>query len=263
MGKDEIVMQVNGKYKELSNSQLYSLWKSARERLKSNDLNSSYSDLNSAVLDVISAIEIACVRKQFNIRRDELLEKNVKKELEKIDDKAIYNCAKICEPEEAEKFRRIRSLYRKFKKFGQKFGFKREYRWDYESAKIRYLNSRRHLLSCIHSYILHPNKTSGEFSACQNDEEIKIIRKNNRSRILRIKERMFKFIRRKSSLYKSVVECEENLKYQNIHQQMENEDLSLIKNVLLRICSHDHDFLECQNIKYVKEALKSFSTYSK
>lgn len=265
MGNDEIVTQVNGRYKDFKNSQLYAVWKSAREKLKSNGLSCSYTGPEATVPDIVSAIEIACTRKQFNIRRDELLEKIVKRELERIDDETIYNCAKECVPEEAEKFKRIRDLYGGLRRFRQKFWSRRgEYRWDYESTKIEYRKSRRYLLSNICNYILHPKKSDGEFGVSLNDKEIKIIRKKNRSRILRIKEKMLRTIRKNLPLYKNVVDCEDNLRYQNIHQQMEKEDLTLIRNVLLRVCPHDdHDFLECPNLKEIKVVLgHAFSAYS-
>ena len=258
MGKLEIVKRFNGSFEKLSNRQLYTRWLSAREKLKSNGFgNPSLCNNGKAAIPYLkSALEVSCLRLQLNKQRDEVVEKKVKEELEKLDDKTIYSCAKICEPEEAEKFRRIRSLYRKLKKFKQKFAFRgaREYRWDYESEKIKYNNSRRYLISRICNYVLHPKKSFGEYASCQNDDEIKIIRKNNRSRILRVKDGMLRIIRREPSLYKSVVECEENLTLQDIQQQNENEDFNLVKNVLVDAFG-EKDLSKMENVADVAAAL--------
>ncbi|HKZ45150.1 MAG TPA: hypothetical protein VJ343_00420, partial [archaeon] len=196
-------------------------------------------------------------RKEFNKRRDEILEKNVKAQLEKRDDKTLYYCAKIFEPFEAERFRRIRKFYRGLRSFVKKFKRADEYRWDYETSKIQYRQSRRQLVIDICNYILHPKKTHGEYPKCNNDDEIKIIRKRNRDRIFRIKEGILRRIGRRSPLYNTVVEYEDNSKYQNIHQQMEHDDMDLIKTVMSRICPHsDHDFFECPNLKSIKKELR-------
>lgn len=256
MGNDETVKLVSYKCKKLNDYELHSMWRTARKILKSNGFDSSYPSLDSAIPLVKSAIEIACVRKEFNRRRDEELEVNARRELEKADDKTIYECGRICDPEYAEKFRRIRRLYRKLKKFKKKFGFRRtsEYRWGYESVQVQYHEARRLLLSTICNYLLHPTRagTYGEYG--YSWPEVKIVVVRNRTKIRRIKRRMLRVLK-KLKLHRSIDlndSLERNLKYQNIHQSKEGEDIDLIRKVALRVCSHDdHDIQNCPKIKEV------------
>lgn len=263
MRNDEIVKVVSHKCKKLDDYGLQNMWRTARKMLKSNGFDSLYPNPTSAIPDIKSAIEICCARKEFNRRRDEL-EVRVIRELEKADDRTIYECGKICEPEYAERFRRIRSLYRKLKKFRKKLGSRRasEYRWEYESAKIQYHKTRRLLLSIICNYLLHPTRarTYGEYGSSWSD--VKIVVARNRSRIKRIKRGMLRVLRPKYRTINDIDDSlERNFKYQNIHQSKEGEDIDLTRKVILGVCSHNsHDIRDCPNFKAIREAF-NHSTY--
>jgi len=256
MGNDETVKLVSYKCEKLNDYELHDMWRTARKILKSNGFDSFYPSLDSAIPLVKSAIEIACVRKEFNRRRDEELEVTARRELEKADDKTIYECAKVCNPKYAEKFRRIRRLYKRLKRFKKKFGFRgtSEYRWGYESAQAQYHEARRLVLSTIYNYLLHPTKAStyGEYGYSWPEVKIFVVR--NRSKIKRIKRRMLRALK-KLKLYRSIDlndSLEKNLKYQNIHQSKEGEDIDLIRKVVFGVCSHDdHDIRNCPKIKEV------------
>lgn len=254
MGNDETVNAVSYRYKKLGDYELQDIWRTARKMLKSNGLSSPYPNPTSAIPYVKAAIEIACARKEFNRRRDEELEVRTKRELEKVDDDTIYECARICEPEHAEMFRRIGRLYRKLKKLRKRFG-RREYRWEYESTRIQYHRSRKMLLSIICNYLLHPTraKTYGEYGSSWPD--VKIVVARNRSKIRGIKRKILKKLRLCRAINDLNDSLEANLKYQNIHQSKEKEDIDLIRKVVLGVCPHDHDIRECPNFKAIKKVL--------
>jgi len=266
MKSEEIVNPISYKCRKLSDGELQNMWFTARKILKSNGLNSHYPNPTFAIPNVKCAIEIACARKEFNRRRDEELEVRAIRELGKVDDGTIYECTKICEPKYAEKFRRIRRLYRKLKKFRNKFGPRMtEYRWDYKSTRIQYHKTRKMLLSIICNYLLHPTRarTYGEYGPSWPDVKIVVTRK--RDKIRRIKRKMLRTIRKKLKLYRVINELndslERNLEYQNAHQSKEKEDINLIRKVMLGVCPHDnHNILDCPNFKTIKKAF-NHSTY--